>query len=173
LAARGQGRDRRSLEAARSLSRVDACNPLLQAHPTWARDEHEGRGISTSLTPVSGHLTSPLRARPRVDPSGLGHAATFTRRLRDPPASKRRQRERAQNKSQANKECDTHGFVLPRFGSCKPTPHCGGHKDRVSFNPFPLSNGPSDRVSFSSQSIGNQTSRKDHHTIGVSCIDYN
>jgi hypothetical protein len=27
---------------------VDACNPLLQAHPTWARDEHEGRGISTS-----------------------------------------------------------------------------------------------------------------------------
>jgi hypothetical protein len=84
LAARGRGRDRRSREAARSLSRVDACNPLLQAHPTWARDEHEGRGISTSLTPISGHLTSPLRARPRVDPSGLGHAATFTRRLRDP-----------------------------------------------------------------------------------------
>jgi hypothetical protein len=27
---------------------VDACNPLLQAHPTWARDKHEGRGISTS-----------------------------------------------------------------------------------------------------------------------------
>jgi hypothetical protein len=38
---------------------VDACNPLLQAHPTWARDEHEGRGISTSLTPVSDHLTFP------------------------------------------------------------------------------------------------------------------
>jgi hypothetical protein len=70
---------------------VDACNPLLQAHPTWARDEHEGRGISTSLTPVSGRLTSPLRARPRVNPSGLGHAATFTRRLRDPLVSKRRQ----------------------------------------------------------------------------------
>jgi hypothetical protein len=61
---------------------MDACNPLLQAHPTWARDEHEGRGISTSLTPISDHLTSPLRARPRVDPSGLGHTATFTRRLR-------------------------------------------------------------------------------------------
>jgi hypothetical protein len=81
----------RSHGAARSLSRVDACNPLLQAHPTWARDEHEGRGISTSLTPISGHLTSPLRARPRVDPSGLGHAATFTRRLRDPLVSERRQ----------------------------------------------------------------------------------
>jgi hypothetical protein len=42
----------------------------------------------------------------------------------------------------------TRGFVLPRFGFSKPTPRCGGHKDRVSFNPFPLSNGPSDRVSF-------------------------
>jgi hypothetical protein len=53
-------RDRRSLEAARSLSRVNACNPLLQSHPTWAWDEHEGRGISTSLTPVSGHLSPPF-----------------------------------------------------------------------------------------------------------------
>jgi hypothetical protein len=45
-------------------------------------------------------------------------------------------------------------FVLPRFGSCEPNPHWGGHKDRVSFNPFPLSNGHLDRVSFSSQSNG-------------------
>jgi hypothetical protein len=59
-----------------SLTRVDACNPLLQAHPTWARDEHEGRGISTSLTPVSGHLASPPFALAHaLDPSGLGHAA--------------------------------------------------------------------------------------------------
>ena len=59
-----------------SLSRVDACNPLLQAHPTWARDEHEGRGISTSLTPDSGHLASPPFALAHaLDPSGLGHAA--------------------------------------------------------------------------------------------------
>jgi hypothetical protein len=85
LAARGRGRDRRSREAARSLSRVDACNPLLQAHPTWARDEHEGHGISTSLTPISGHLTSPLRARPRADPSGPGHAATFHSSAQGPP----------------------------------------------------------------------------------------
>jgi hypothetical protein len=29
-------------------------------------------------------------------------------------------------------------------------------------------------VSFSSQiKTGNKTSRKDHHTIGVSCLDYN
>jgi hypothetical protein len=50
--------------------------PLLQAHPTWARDEHEGRGTSTSLTPDSGHLASPPFALAHaLDPSGLGHAA--------------------------------------------------------------------------------------------------
>jgi hypothetical protein len=55
---------------------VDACNPLLQAHPTWARDEHEGRGTSTSLTLDSGHLASPPFALAHaLDPSGLGHAA--------------------------------------------------------------------------------------------------
>ena len=58
-----------------SLTRVDACNPLLQAHPTWARDEHEGHGISTSLTPASGHLASPFALAHALDPSGLGHAA--------------------------------------------------------------------------------------------------
>jgi hypothetical protein len=69
-----------------SLSRVDACNPLLQAHPTWARDEHEGRGIPTSLTPVSGRLASPPFALAlALDPSGLGHAATLTRRPEGPP----------------------------------------------------------------------------------------
>jgi hypothetical protein len=83
--------NRRSLGAARSLSRVDACNPLLQAHPTWARDEHEGCGIPTSLTPVSGRLALPPFALAlALDPSRLGHAATLTRRPRDPPVSKRR-----------------------------------------------------------------------------------
>jgi hypothetical protein len=67
----------------------------------------------------------------------------------------------------------TQWFVLPRFGSCKPTLRWGGRKDRVSFNPFPLSNGHLDRVSFSSQSIGTLSTHKDHHTIGVSCLDYN
>jgi hypothetical protein len=74
------------LEAARSLTRVDACNPLLQAHPTWARDEHKGRGIPTSLTPASGRLASPPFALAlALDPSGLGHAATLTRRPEGPP----------------------------------------------------------------------------------------
>jgi hypothetical protein len=57
-------------------SRVDACNPLLQAHPTWARDEHEGRGISTSHARLP-LAASPLHAPSRADPSGLGHAATI------------------------------------------------------------------------------------------------
>jgi hypothetical protein len=39
-------------------SRVDACNPLLQAHPTRTRDKHEGRGIPP-LTPVSLRLLPP------------------------------------------------------------------------------------------------------------------
>jgi hypothetical protein len=45
-------------------------------HPTWARDEHEGRGTSTSLTLGSGRLASPPFALAHaLDPSGLGHAA--------------------------------------------------------------------------------------------------
>jgi hypothetical protein len=81
------------------------------------------------------------------------------------------EREWKTNRGQIKSE--TRWFVLPRFGSCKPTPRWGGHKDRVSFNPFPLSNGHLDRVSFSSQSNGTQSSRKDHYTIGVSCLNYN
>jgi hypothetical protein len=45
-------------------------------------------------------------------------------------------------------------FVLPRFGSNEPSPRWGGHKDRVSFNPFPLSNGHLDRVSFLLNQMG-------------------
>jgi hypothetical protein len=55
---------------------VDACNPLLQAHPTWARDEHEGRGIPISLTPVSGRLALP----PSRSPSRSTHLGWGTRR---------------------------------------------------------------------------------------------
>jgi hypothetical protein len=66
-----------------ALSHVDACNPLLQAHPTWARDKHEGRGFPL-FTPVSFRL-SPLRAPSRADPSGLGHAATIYSSVQGPP----------------------------------------------------------------------------------------
>jgi hypothetical protein len=63
-------------------------------------------------------------------------------------------------------------FVLPRFGSCKPTPRWGGHKDRVSFNPFPLSNGHLDRVSLSLQSNGTLSPLQGPPQLGVSCFDY-
>jgi hypothetical protein len=85
LAARGRGRDRRSLGAARSLSRVEACNPLLQAHPTWAWDEHEGREIPTSLTPVSGRLALPLQARPRARPIWAGARGDTHSSAQGPP----------------------------------------------------------------------------------------
>jgi hypothetical protein len=58
------------------------------------------------------------------------------------------------------------------FGSKEPNPRWGGHKDRVSFNPFPLSNGHLDRVSFLLNQTGHLDPHKDHHTIGVSCFDY-
>ena len=68
---------------------MDACNPLLQAHPTWARDEHEGRGIPTSLTPDSGRLApSPLRARPRARPIWAGARGDTHSSARGTPRSR-------------------------------------------------------------------------------------
>jgi hypothetical protein len=65
-------------------SRVDACNPLLQAHPTRARDKHEGRGIPP-LTPVSLRLPPPFALRLAPTHLGWGTRRSFTRRSRDPP----------------------------------------------------------------------------------------
>jgi hypothetical protein len=74
-----------------ALSHADACNPLLQAHPTWARDKHEGRGFPfhaclppAPFPPFTLHL-APTHL-------GWGTRRQFTRRSRDPPGSKRRQR---------------------------------------------------------------------------------
>jgi hypothetical protein len=64
-------------------SRVDACNPLLQAHPTWARDKHEGRGISP-LTLVSLRLLPPFALRLAPTHLGCGTRRQFTRQSRDP-----------------------------------------------------------------------------------------
>jgi hypothetical protein len=62
---------------------VDACNPLLQAHPTWARDKHEGRGFPLLRLSPSGFF--PLRAPSRADPSGLGHAVIIYSSVQGPP----------------------------------------------------------------------------------------
>jgi hypothetical protein len=67
-----------------SLSHANTCNPLLQAHPTWARDNTEAAG--------SPLLFLPLCVPSRADPSGLGHAATIYSSVQGPPpGSKRRQ----------------------------------------------------------------------------------
>jgi hypothetical protein len=71
-------------------SRVDACNPLLQAHPTRARDKHEGRRIPP-LTPLSLRLLPPFSLRLAPTHLGWGTRRQFTRRSRDPRVSKHRQ----------------------------------------------------------------------------------
>jgi hypothetical protein len=63
-------------------SHADACNPLLQAHPTWAQDNM--KAASFPFTPISLFL-APLRAPSHADPSGLGHAATIYSSVQGPP----------------------------------------------------------------------------------------
>jgi hypothetical protein len=69
---------------------VDACNPLLQAHPTRARDKHEGRGIPTSLSLAPAAFFPPSRSVSRRPIWAGARGDIFTRRPRDPPISKRR-----------------------------------------------------------------------------------
>jgi hypothetical protein len=75
-----------------SLTRVDACNPPTASAPDL--------GAGRTRRPWDFHLSharlqpprlSPLRARPRARPIWAGARSTLTRRLRDPPVSKRRQ----------------------------------------------------------------------------------
>jgi hypothetical protein len=57
---------------------VNACNPLLQAHPAaLGAGQHEGRGFPS--------LFSPLCVLSRADPSGLGHTATIYSSVQGPP----------------------------------------------------------------------------------------
>jgi hypothetical protein len=74
LAARENGPPHKAL----ALSLADACNPLLQAHPTWAQDNTEAAGFPFCCL-------SPLRASSRADPSGLGHAVTIYSLVQGPP----------------------------------------------------------------------------------------
>jgi hypothetical protein len=82
LAARENGPTRK----ARAPSHADACNPLLQAHPTWAQGNTEAAGFPFACS------LPPLRAPSRADPSGLGHVATIYSLVQGPPGSKRRHR---------------------------------------------------------------------------------
>jgi hypothetical protein len=83
---RGGGRDGACTPLA--PSRADACNPLLQAHPTWARDNTKAAGFP--FTHVSLRYP-PFALRLALTHLGWGTRRQFTRRSRDPPGSKRRQ----------------------------------------------------------------------------------
>jgi hypothetical protein len=76
----------------------------LAPSPAWTlvtpycKRTRPGRGTNTKAAgfpplsrPSPATSLPPFALAHALDPSGLGHAATFTRRLRDPPVSKRRQ----------------------------------------------------------------------------------
>jgi hypothetical protein len=60
-----------------SLSLADACNPLLQAHPTWAQDNTEAAGFPFAVSP-------PFVLRLAPTHLGWDTRRQFTRRSRDP-----------------------------------------------------------------------------------------
>jgi hypothetical protein len=64
-------------------SHADACNPLLQAHPTWARDKHEGHGFP--FLRLSPSVFPPFVLRLAPTHLSWGTRRQFTRRSRDPP----------------------------------------------------------------------------------------
>jgi hypothetical protein len=87
LAARENGlADSLSLSLSLSLSHANACNPLLQAHPTWAQDNTKATGFSFAVFP-------PFVLRLAPTHLGWDTRQQFTRRSRDPPGSKRRHHE--------------------------------------------------------------------------------
>jgi hypothetical protein len=74
------------LEAARSLTHVDACNPLLQAHPTWRGTNTKAAGFP----PLSRQSLAASLLPPSRSPSRSTHLGWGTRRHslvgpRDPP----------------------------------------------------------------------------------------
>jgi hypothetical protein len=75
---RGRTGRRIRLSLSLSLSHTNACNPLLQAHPSaLGTGQHEGRGFPFTVLP--------LCVSSRVDPSGLGHTATIYSSVQGPP----------------------------------------------------------------------------------------
>jgi hypothetical protein len=74
-----------------SLTRVDACNlPTASAPNLGAGRTRRPRDFHLSHARLRPPRLSPLRARPHARPIWAGARSTLTRRLRDPPVSKRR-----------------------------------------------------------------------------------
>jgi hypothetical protein len=80
-----RGRTGRRIRLSLSLSHANACNPLLQAHPTWTQGNTKAAGFPFCL------FLPPFVLR--LAPTHLcwDTRRQFTRRSRDPPGSKRRQ----------------------------------------------------------------------------------
>jgi hypothetical protein len=75
-----------------SVTRVDACNPPTASAPDLgAGRTRRPRDLHLSHACLRPPRLSPLRARPRARPIWAGARGTLTRRLGDPPVSKRRQ----------------------------------------------------------------------------------
>jgi hypothetical protein len=75
-----------------SLTRVDACNPPTASAPDLgAGRTRRPRDFHLSHARLQPPRLSPLRAHPRARPIWAGARSTLTRRLWDPPVSKRRQ----------------------------------------------------------------------------------
>jgi hypothetical protein len=70
------GEEGRRTRLSLSLSRANACNPLLQAHPPWAQD---------NTRPRFPLVFSPLAFRLAPTHLGWDTQRKFTRRSRDPP----------------------------------------------------------------------------------------
>jgi hypothetical protein len=72
---------------------VDACNPPTASAPDLgAGRTRRPRDFHLSHARLRPPRLSPLRVRPRARPIWAGARSTLTRRLRDPPVSKRRQK---------------------------------------------------------------------------------
>jgi hypothetical protein len=71
---------------------MDACNPPTASAPDLgAGRTRRPRDFHLSHARLRPPRLSPLRARPRARPIWAGARSTLTRRLGDPPVSKRRQ----------------------------------------------------------------------------------
>jgi hypothetical protein len=86
-----------------ALSHADACNPLLQAHPTWAQDNTKVAGFPFCLSPP---FSRPFVLRLAPTHLGWDTRRQFTRRSRDPPGSKRRQYASSSDDESSDDEVD-------------------------------------------------------------------
>jgi hypothetical protein len=116
-----------------SLTRVDACNPPTASAPDLGSGRtRRPRDLHLSHARLRTPRLSPLRARPRARPIWARARGTLTRRLGDPPVSKRRQHRTVRCNSGATAisaptaTCDALNARAARRGQAHPY-WCTGH----------------------------------------------